>query len=69
MHYPRILPAHPLYRDLGYDEAAFPVARRMAEEVLSLPVHHLLSQSDLEQVVSAVNAWAESVSPVATIQS
>ena len=51
----------------GYYAAAYPVAARMADEVLSLPVHHLLTQSDLEEIVSAVNAWAESISPVATI--
>jgi dTDP-4-amino-4,6-dideoxygalactose transaminase len=59
VHYPRILPAHPLYRDLAYDEAAFPKAQRLAAEVLSLPVHHNLSRDDLEQIVEAVNAWTE----------
>jgi hypothetical protein len=27
--------------------------------VLSLPVHHLLSRADLEQIVDGVNTWAE----------
>ncbi len=56
VYYPKTLPAQKLYRDLGYDEAAFPVARRLADEVLSLPVHPGLSDSDLEQIVAAVNA-------------
>jgi perosamine synthetase len=59
VHYPHILPAQKLYRDLGYDEASVPIARRVASEVLSLPVHPGLSQADLETIVSAVNAWAE----------
>ena len=50
-YYPRTLPGQPLYRDLGYDESKYPVARRLACEVLSLPVHPGLSQSDLETIV------------------
>ena len=59
VHYPHTLPGQTLYRDLGYDESQYPVARRLASEVLSLPVHPGLSQADLETIVSAVNAWAE----------
>jgi dTDP-4-amino-4,6-dideoxygalactose transaminase len=59
VHYPHVLPDQPLYRDLGYDGAKYPMARRLASEVLSLPVHPGLSQADLETIVSAVNAWAE----------
>ena len=60
VYYPKTLPAQPLYRKLGYDEAVFPVARRLAREVLSLPVHPLLGEADLDRIVEAVNAWAES---------
>jgi perosamine synthetase len=59
VHYPHTLPGQKLYRDLGYDESLYPVARRLASEVLSLPVHPGLSPADLETIVSAVNAWAE----------
>ena len=34
VYYPKTLPAQKLYRDLGYDDAAFPMARRLANEVL-----------------------------------
>ena len=60
VYYPQVLPAQPLYGELGYDAAYFPVASRLAREVLSLPVHPGLSDSDLEQIVAAVNEWAES---------
>jgi dTDP-4-amino-4,6-dideoxygalactose transaminase len=59
VHYPHTLPDQPLYGDLGYDGAKYPMARRLAAEVLSLPVHPGLSQTDLETIVSAVNAWAQ----------
>lgn len=57
VYYPKTLPAQKLYRDLGYDEAAFPVARRLADEVLSLPVHPGLGEEDLSRIIDAVNAW------------
>jgi len=60
VYYPRTLPAQPLYRNLGYDDDAFPVARQLAREVLSLPVHPGLSEGDLAQIVDAVNAWTKS---------
>jgi dTDP-4-amino-4,6-dideoxygalactose transaminase len=64
VYYPRTLPSQPLYRDLGYSDDALPVARRLTREVLSLPVHPDLSAGDLEQIVRAVNAWAESRQPL-----
>jgi dTDP-4-amino-4,6-dideoxygalactose transaminase len=64
VYYPRTLPSQPLYRNLGYNDDALPVARRLAQEVLSLPVHPGLSESDLDQIVTAVNTWAESRQPL-----
>jgi dTDP-4-amino-4,6-dideoxygalactose transaminase len=60
VYYPHTLPGQALYRGLGYDEAPFPAARRLAAEVLSLPVHPGLSEADLEQIVTAVNEWTGS---------
>jgi dTDP-4-amino-4,6-dideoxygalactose transaminase len=40
---------------MGYGNLSFPVAEKMAQEVLSLPVHPLLSQQDLEKIVTEVN--------------
>jgi dTDP-4-amino-4,6-dideoxygalactose transaminase len=58
VYYPHTLPSQPLYRGLGYDDAALPVARRLAAQVLSVPVHPGLSPEDLERIVEAVNGWA-----------
>jgi perosamine synthetase len=57
VYYPMTLPAQKLYRDLGYDDVSLPVARRLAREVLSLPVHSGLGQDDLQTIVEAVNEW------------
>jgi dTDP-4-amino-4,6-dideoxygalactose transaminase len=57
VYYPRPLPGHAVYRDLGYNASAFPMAERLSREVLSLPVHPGLSDADLQQIVAAVNEW------------
>jgi dTDP-4-amino-4,6-dideoxygalactose transaminase len=36
-------------------EVSLPVAERMAKEVISLPVHPLLSQDDVNKIVAEVN--------------
>jgi len=59
VYYPTPVPDQPLYRGLGYSDATCPVARRLASEVLSLPVHPGLSQADLDAIISAVNDWAD----------
>jgi dTDP-4-amino-4,6-dideoxygalactose transaminase len=66
IYYPTVLPEQPLYRGLGYTADDLPVARRLAREVLSLPVHPALSRADLDQIVEAVNAWtAQQPEPLA----
>jgi len=58
VYYPKPLPAQPLFRPFVAEGAVFPVATRLAAEVLSLPVHPGLSQADLDRIVEGVNAWA-----------
>ena len=53
-YYERCLHQQPLYEELGIG-GSFPVAERAAQEVLSLPVHPALAQSDLEAIAAAVN--------------
>lgn len=55
--YPLLIPHQPLYRERGYAQH-LPVAERASHEVLALPVHPALSEADLHQIASAVNALA-----------
>lgn len=49
----------PVHRLPSFDlDVDLPVTARVADEVISLPVHPSLTQSDLETVVSAVNSVA-----------
>lgn len=52
------VPAHQQnhIRELGLGDVSLPVTEKMAEQVLSLPVHPQLSQTDLETIVEAVNS-------------
>jgi perosamine synthetase len=42
-------------QELGYNELSLPIVERLSQEVISLPVHPLLGQADLEKIVSEVN--------------
>jgi perosamine synthetase len=57
IHYPLPIHKQPLYRDLGYtdENVNCPVATRLAETVLSLPVHPSLTNEDLKYTVEIIN--------------
>ena len=58
IHYP--IPPHrqQAYADLGYPPGSFPLAERMADEVLSLPIGPHLSTEQLDRVCASIRAWA-----------
>jgi perosamine synthetase len=59
VHYPLPLHRQPIFRGYGGDRD-FPVSARLAETVLSLPVHPGLSHRDLCYIVRSVRAVAGS---------
>ncbi len=54
IHYPIPIHQQPLYRQLGYPQDICPNAIKASREVLSLPVHPLLSRDDLEYIVERI---------------
>jgi dTDP-4-amino-4,6-dideoxygalactose transaminase len=54
IHYPRPIHLQPAYRALGLREGRFPVAERLADEVLSLPMYPELSPQWVERVADGV---------------
>jgi perosamine synthetase len=52
------------FEELGYGELRFPVAERLCEQVVSIPVHPSLTDDEVGQVVAAVNAVAAELGPV-----
>jgi dTDP-3-amino-3,4,6-trideoxy-alpha-D-glucose transaminase len=61
IHYP--IPPHlsDAYAHLGHRAGAFPVAERLAAEVLSLPIGPQLAPVQVEAVIDAVRAWRPAV--------
>lgn len=54
VYYPIPLHQQKAYRDVRYKEGDFPVAERLATEVLSLPMHTELMDEQLEYIVKCV---------------
>ena len=58
IHYADPVHRQPLYVDLGYDRVRLPVAEAAAQQVLSLPVHPGLNDSDLDRIIDSVRKVA-----------
>jgi dTDP-4-amino-4,6-dideoxygalactose transaminase len=54
VYYPTPLHLNPLFANLGYTRGSFPIAERVASQILALPIHPLLSTSDVERVASVI---------------
>jgi len=54
IYYPKPLHMHPFYERMGYKEGMFPNSEKASKEVLSLPVHSMLTEAELDAVASAI---------------
>ena len=54
VYYPKPLHLHQHFQKLGYKKGDFPVAEQLSKEVLSLPIHPLLSKEDLDKIVKVI---------------
>ena len=57
LHYPQPPHLSPAYASLGYGAGSFPVAERLAHEVLSLPLFPGMTETQLETVCAAVEGF------------
>jgi dTDP-4-amino-4,6-dideoxygalactose transaminase len=55
-HYPVLCPDQPAARDVGITIGRLPVARRLAEREISLPIHPYLEDEEIEIVIRALEA-------------
>jgi len=55
--YPQPLHLQKCYAGLGYAKGSFPVAERVAEQCLSLPIFPELTDAQVEHVIASVNAF------------
>lgn len=60
IHYPTALPDLPAYSKRSSDDCELPVARRLASEIISLPIGEHLQHVDVARVVDACRQYAKS---------
>lgn len=56
VYYPRPMHLQPAYLPFGDGEGSLPIAEQLSQQVLSLPMHPYLRQSEIEQICAAVIA-------------
>jgi UDP-2-acetamido-2-deoxy-ribo-hexuluronate aminotransferase len=56
VYYPKCLHRQPVFAPMGYTLGDFPEAERASREVISLPMHPFLTETDQDKVVDAVLA-------------
>lgn len=54
IHYPIPLHLQPAYKNLGYGKGDFPVAERIADEVISLPIYPYINQRQIKFIVDTI---------------
>lgn len=59
VYYPKVLHLQEAYKNLGYQKGDFPVAEKLSETVLSLPMHTELQVEQLEYIVKSIKAFFE----------
>ncbi|WP_354583287.1 DegT/DnrJ/EryC1/StrS family aminotransferase [Hymenobacter sp. UYCo722] len=57
IYYPLPVHAQPAYAYLGYRPGQFPVAERLCDAVLSLPIHPLLTEEQQEYIIGGISAF------------
>lgn len=55
VHYPLPLHLYPHLKELGYKKGDFPMAEKVSQEVLSLPVHPLLKSQEVKYIIKTIN--------------
>ena len=58
VHYPVPVHRQPLYVELGYGDVSLPASEAAARQVLSLPVHPGVTESDLDRIIDSVRKVA-----------
>ena len=59
IHYPIPIHLQPASKYLGYQRRSFPVTEKQSKNIITIPVHQNLSKSNLNKIVSLMNAFAK----------
>lgn len=58
VYYPKPLHLHPHFIKMGYKKGDFPVAEKMSEQVLSLPVRPSLDDKELDYIIDKIKNYS-----------
>lgn len=64
VHYPKPIHLQRVFADLKLRQGSFPISEKASEEVLSVPMHPYMSESDIENVATALRNALSSSAPV-----
>lgn len=56
IHYPLPIHLQEAYSDLGKEKGSFPVTERLADEIISLPMHPFLTEDETSRVIEVLNS-------------
>lgn len=56
IYYPKPLHLYPQFYEYGYKEGDCPVAEKLALEVVSLPIHPLVTEKDMEYIIETIKS-------------
>lgn len=59
VYYPKPLHLHPHFAKMGYRKGDFPVAEKIAKEVISLPVHPSLTEKEIEFIINKIKEFTK----------
>lgn len=59
VYYDKPLHLQPLFKKMGYKEGDFPVAEKAAKEVLSIPVHPMVSTKDIKYIIESIREYGK----------
>jgi dTDP-4-amino-4,6-dideoxygalactose transaminase len=57
VHYPIPLHLQPAYRNLGFTKGSYPVAERLADEILSIPIYPELTDEQRQYIVDHIKKF------------
>lgn len=59
VYYPKPLHLHPHFMKMGYKKGDFPVAEKIAKQVLSLPVHPSLTEKEIQLIINKIKGYTK----------
>lgn len=58
VYYPKPLHYYDYFKSFGCEKGDLPVSEKVAEEVVSIPVHPSLNESEIDQIIEIINKYA-----------